>query len=218
MRFLKAFGTFYIVVAGLVGIFYYLSYRIDCIKSDGFFNAFTGDCKISGFNMVTRLPPGLIESQLKGLMWGYDLIIAVTNAQQISESQRRQALMDLRKSVENGDRELIRKIDQAAQRFVQREQIAVGRQLDEFTVMTGVNLKGKVIFWDYSVSGRPAFSVIKDNQEIFRATQKKRMCRNPSSNERQVLDMFFAANYKLQMKYRLAGSAEEVVVLINSCD
>jgi len=93
MRFLKAFGTFYIVIAGLVGMFYYLSYRIDCIKSDGFFNAFTGECKITGFNMVTRLPPGLIESQLKGLMWGYDLILAIANGQEISASEKKRLLL-----------------------------------------------------------------------------------------------------------------------------
>lgn len=218
MRFLKGFLIFYFVISQFVGIFYYFSYRIDCIKSDGFFNAFVGDCKITSLNLMTKLPPGVIESQLKGLIWGYDLIIAVTKAQQISNSQYRQALMDTKKAVENGDREIIKKIDQLAQRLVNREKTVVGKKLDEFTVMTGVDLKGKLISWEYTVSSRTAFSVIKDNQEIFRTSQTKRMCRDASSNERKVIDLIFAGNYQFQLNYKLSGGSEELAVIIKSCD
>jgi hypothetical protein len=167
---------------------------------------------------MTKLPPGVIESQLKGLIWGYDLIIAVTKAQQISNSQYRQALMDTKKAVENGDREIIKKIDQLAQRLVNREKTVVGKKLDEFTVMTGVDLKGKLISWEYTVSSRTAFSVIKDNQEIFRTSQTKRMCRDASSNERKVIDLIFAGNYQFQLNYKLSGGSEELAVIIKSCD
>lgn len=218
MRWLKVLGTFYLAVAAITGMFYYLSYRVDCIQNDGFFSVFTGDCKATAVNFVTRTPPGLIESQFKGLLWPYHLFLSFASAQSITQSQYDAGLVEVERAVKQGDKAVIQKIRRLAQNVIDRENSNAGEIIDQDTISGDAELKGQVLIMNYIVRNPNTYALIQNSQKLFREKKTADMCRDPYSPERKVLDILFAGGYKINIVYKNQANSDQMVVFIDDCN